>query len=86
MLLKGQEAASSPAWKSVGNKPSVAEKHSPGKSLRQVPRAPGPARLTDWCGKQSPKCQLRLYNLSQAAARFFYLPNFLIGSQFPEGN
>lgn len=43
------------------------------------------ARLTDRKGKQRPTRQPRLYNLSWDTARFFYLSDFLIGSQLPGG-
>lgn len=41
MLLRGQEAASNPAWESAGNTSPVAEKHSAGRSLRREKPALG---------------------------------------------
>lgn len=87
MLLKGQEAVSNPFWKPVGNKSSITEENG---------TEEGPLRAAEGtrAGRDSQKSKgSRHRNASRdfitsagVVARFFYLSDFLIGSQLPEGN
>lgn len=86
VLLKDQEAASNHSGSQQRINHPFQGNTAPGKVCSRWWRKPEPARLTDRNGKQRPTRQPRLYNPSRDTARFFYLSDFLIVSQLPEGN
>lgn len=70
MLSKGQEAASNPFWKPVGNKSSITEKCSPEAGLLQVVRKRSwPCSWRSVGGKA--QMQPRLHNLSRGRGQIF---------------
>lgn len=87
MLLKGHEAASNPFWKSVGNKSSITKETSSEEGLLLVAEEARAGRASP--GSIRGKGLNRSQDFRTSAGvvvRFFYLSDFLTGSQLPEGN